>query len=66
MPDWVIPSLAGGSITLVVTLLALVVRNRRALLAYHETHDRVGISTLDRIHGDVSVTVGGNPVQRSL
>ena len=63
MPDWVLPSLAGGSLTLVVTLFVLVVRNRRALLTYHATHDRIGISTLDNIHGEVSVTVGGNPVQ---
>ena len=63
VPDWVLPSLATGALTLVVTLLVLVVRNRRALLSYHATHDRIGISTLDKIHGEVSVSVGGNPVQ---
>ena len=63
MPDWVLPSLAGGSLTFLVTLFVLVIRNRRALLTYHATHERIGISTLDKIHGDVSVTVGGNPVQ---
>ncbi|MDE2824483.1 MAG: hypothetical protein OXK79_13355 [Chloroflexota bacterium] len=63
MPDWVLPSLVGGSVTLVVTLLVVMVRNRRSLLTYHVTHDRIGISTLDNIHGEVSVTVGGNQVQ---
>ncbi len=63
MPDWVLPSLAGGFLTLVVTLFVLVVRNRRALLTYHATHDRIGISTLDKIHGEVAVTVSGNQVQ---
>ena len=63
MPDWVLPSLAGGSLTFLVTLFVLVIRNRRSLLTYHATHERIGISTLDKIHGDVSVTVGGNPVQ---
>ena len=58
MPDWVLPSLVGGSLTFVVTLLVVVVRNRRSLLTYHVTHDRIGISTLDNTHGDVSVTVG--------
>ena len=46
-----------------VTLLVLAVRNRRSLLTYHETHERIGISTLDNIHGEVLVTVGGNPMQ---
>ena len=63
MPDWVLPSLVGGSLTLVVTLFVMVVRNRRSLLTYHVTHDRIGISTLDNIHGEVSVTVGGNRMQ---
>ena len=63
MPDWVLPSLVGGSLTFVVTLLVVVVRNRRSLLTYHVTHDRIGISTLDNTHGDVSVTVGGNRMQ---
>ena len=63
MPDWVLPSLVGGSLTFVVTLLVVVVRNRRSLLTYHVTHDRIGISTLDNIHGEVSVTVGGNRMQ---
>ena len=63
MPDWLLPALVGGFLTLVVTLCVMVVRNRRALLTYHVTHDRIGISTLDNIHGEVSVTVGGNQVQ---
>lgn len=63
MPDWVFPSLVGSSLTFVVTLFVLVVRNRRALLTYHATHDRIGISTLDKIHGEIAVTVGGNQVQ---
>ena len=63
MPDWVLPSLVGGSLTLVVTLFVMVVRNRRSLLTYHVTYDRIGISTLDNIHGEVSVTVGGNRMQ---
>ena len=63
MPDWVIPSLAGGSLTLLVTLFVLVVRNRRALLTYHAAHDRIGMSALDKIHGEVAVTVGGNQMQ---
>ena len=63
MPDWVLPSLVTGSLTFVVTLFVVVVRNRRSLLTYHVTHDRIGISTLDNIHGEVSVTVGGNPMQ---
>lgn len=63
MPDWVLPSVVSGSITLVVTLLVLVVRNRRSLLTYHAAHDRIGISTLDNIHGEVTVTVGGNRMQ---
>ena len=63
MPDWVFPSLVGGALTLAVTLIVVVVRNRRRLLTYHVTHDRIGISTLDYIHGEISVTVGGNQVQ---
>lgn len=63
VPDWVLPSLVSGSLTLVVTLLVMVVRNRRALLTFHVTHYRIGISTLDNIHGEVSVTVGGNQMQ---
>lgn len=63
MPDWVLPSLLSSSLTLLVTLLSVVVLNRRSLLTYHVTHDRIGISTLDNIHGEVSVTVGGSPMQ---
>ena len=63
MPDWVLPSLAGGFLTLSVTLFVFVVRNRRALLTYHAAHDRIGISTLDKNHGEIAVTVGGNQVQ---
>lgn len=65
MADWILPSLAGGSLTLVVTLFVLVVRNRRALLTYHATHDRIGISTLDKIHREVSVTVGATRYRTS-
>ena len=63
VPDWLLPSLVGGSLTLAVTLLVVVIRNRRSLLTYHVTHDRIGISALDNIHGEVSVTVRGNQVQ---
>ena len=63
MPDWAFPSLVTGSLTFVVTLLVVVIRNRRSLLTYHVTHDRIGISTIDNIHGEISVTVGGNPMQ---
>ena len=63
-PDWVIPSLVSCILTLAVTLLVFVVRNRRVLLTYHVWHDRIGISTFDSIHGEIAVTVGGNPVQK--
>ena len=63
MPDWVFPSLVSGSLTLVVTLFVVVVRNRRSLLTYHVTYDRIGISAHDNIHGEVSVTVGGHQMQ---
>ena len=63
MPDWVLPSLAGGSITFTVMLSVSLLRNRRALLTYHDMHDRIGTSTLDKIHGEVVVTVGGHQVQ---
>ena len=63
MPDWIFASLVSGLLTLVVTLLVVVLRNRRSLVTYHVTHDRIGISTHDSIHGEVSVTVGGNRMQ---
>ncbi len=63
MADWVLPSLVSGSLTLVVTLFVVVVQNRRSLLTYHVTHNRIGISTRDNIHGEVLVTVGGNQMQ---
>ena len=63
MPDWVLPSLAVGFVSFVLTLLVVVVRNRRSLLTFHVTHDRIGISTFDNVHGEVSVTVGGNQMQ---
>ncbi len=63
MPNWVLTSLVSSILTLVVTLLVVLVRNRRALLTYHVTHDRIGISTFDNIYGEVSVTVGGNQMQ---
>ena len=63
MPDWVFPSTVSGVLTFVVTLLVVVVVNRRSLLTYHVTHDRIGISAFDAIHGEVSVTVGGYRVQ---
>lgn len=61
--DWVAPALVSCILTLAVTLLVFVVRNRRVLLTYHAWHDRIGISTFDSIHGEIAVTVGGNPVQ---
>ena len=63
MPDWIIPSIVSGSLTLVVTLLVVVLLNRRSVVTYNVTHDRIGISTHDNIHGEVSVTVGGNRMQ---
>ncbi len=63
MPDWLIPSFVGGLSTIVVMVSVLLVRNRRSLLTYHMTHERIGISTVDEIHGEVSVTVGGNQMQ---
>ena len=62
-PDWIVPSLVSSILTFLATLLMLVVGNRRALLTYHVWHDRIGISTLDKVHGEVVVTVGGDPVQ---
>ncbi|MYF98474.1 hypothetical protein F4212_04970 [Candidatus Poribacteria bacterium] len=50
-------------LTFIVTLLVILVRNRRALLTYHVRHDRIGVSTYDNIHGEVLVTVGDSPVQ---
>lgn len=44
-------------------MFVVVVRNRRSLLTYHVTHDRIGISAQDNIHGEVSVTVGGHRMQ---
>ncbi|MCY4426865.1 MAG: hypothetical protein OXC05_07510 [Halieaceae bacterium] len=58
MPDWLLPSLVSGLLTFVITLLVVIVWNRRSLLTYHVTHERIGISTLDNIHGKVLVTVG--------
>ena len=63
VPDWLISAIVGGIIGLVLTLLGVLIRNRRALLTYHVTHDRIGISTLDKIHGEVSVYVGGKKMQ---
>ena len=63
MPDWVLPSIVSGFLTLAVTMFVVVVRNRRSLLTYHVTHDRIGISAQDNIHGEVSVTVGGHRMQ---
>lgn len=54
----VFPSRADGSLTHVVTLFVLALRNRRTLLTYHATHDCIGISTLDKIHGEVAVAAG--------
>ena len=50
-------------LTFVMTWLLILVRNRRTLLTYHVTHDRIGISAYDNIHGEVSVTVGGSQMQ---
>ena len=63
MPDWLLPSIVSCFLTLVVTLLVITLRNRRALLTYHDTHNRIGISTRDNIHGEVSVRVGGEQMQ---
>lgn len=63
VPDWIFPAVASSILTLVVTLLVIIVRNRRALLTYHVTHSRIGMSTSDNIHGEISVTVGGNKMQ---
>ena len=63
MPDWAFPSVISSCLTLLVTLLVVVVRNRRSLLTFHVTHTRIGISAVDNIHGEVSVTVGGNRMQ---
>ena len=62
-PDRVVPSVVSSILTLVARLLVLVVRNRRSLLACHVWHDRFGISALGKVHGEVAVTVGGNPAQ---
>ena len=59
MLDLIVTSL----LTLVVTLLVVLLRNRRALLTYHVTHDRIGISAHDSIHGEIVVTLGGNQMQ---
>ena len=63
MPDWIIPSIVSGSLTLMVTLLVVMLLNRRSVVTYNVTHDRIGISTHDNIHGEDSVTVGGNRMQ---
>jgi len=62
-PDWVLPLLVGCFATLAVRFIWDLMRNRRSLLTYHVTHDRIGISTYDNIHGEVSVTVGGTQMQ---
>ena len=59
LPDWLIPSFVAGCLTFIVTMLAFLLRNRRALLTYHVSHSPVGISTHDDVHGAVAVTVGG-------
>lgn len=63
MSNWVLPSIVSGILAFVLALLLVLVRNRRSLLTYHVTHNRIGISTHDNIHGEVSVSVGGNPMQ---
>ena len=63
VPDWVITNFLTFVATLVATLVVVLVKNRRSLLTYHVRHDRIGISTYDNIHGEVSVTVGGNQMQ---
>lgn len=63
MPEWIFPTVVGSFLTLIITLLVVVVRNRRSLLTYFVKHDSIGISTLDNIHGEVSVTVGGAQMQ---
>ena len=66
MPDWLLASLVTGFLTFVVTLLVIVVKNRRKLVTYHDTHDRIGISAHDEIHGKVSVTVGSGAEKQNL
>ena len=63
IPDWLVPSLISGVLTFAVTVLLLVWKNRRVLLTYHVAHDRVGITTFDKTHGEVQVTVSGNVMQ---
>ncbi len=63
MPEWVLPSLVSGLLAVMATLLAVLVQNRRSLLTYHVTHERIGISAIDDVHGEVAVTVGGNQMQ---
>ena len=63
MPDWVLSSIVTGLVTLVVTLLGVMLGNRRTLLTYHVSHDRIGITTDDRVHGTITVTVGSHPMQ---
>lgn len=62
-PDWILPSAISAAIAFLAGWLTFILRNRRVLLTYHVTHERIGISALDKIHGNVAVTVDGNPVQ---
>ncbi len=52
-----------AGLTFVMTLLLTWIQNRRTLLTYHVTHNRIGTSGYDNIHGEVLVTVGGNRMQ---
>lgn len=63
MPDWIFPAVVSSVLTFTVTLLVIIVRNRRALLTYHVTHDRIGTSASDNIHGEITVTVDGSKMQ---
>lgn len=59
LPNWIVSAIVTGFFTFVMTMLVIVLRNRRSLLTYHVDHNPVGISTYDSVHGEVAVTVGG-------
>ena len=45
-------------------VLILVLTNRRSLLTYNVTHQRIGMSADDAVHGKVEVFFRGNLVDR--
>ncbi len=63
MPDWLFNA-ASAILGIVGTLCVVVIRNRRVLLTYHFTHEPIGISGSDSIHGEVKVTIGNQPAQK--